>query len=438
MLLFSAIVNHPERFFQTDSSQYHLGALGLLQSHHLPKNLDRPPVYLGFLAAIYATLGPLPTAAIVVQILISTLTVALAYVLGRLWSGHRVGMIVAILMSIEVGSTLYANQVMTETLFGFVLLGGMVIWSVMIQRRQWRHGLLSGAALGLGALVRPVLVYFGPAVGLLSLMLYRGGRRERWFAALSVVIAFVLAITPWMIRNYAATGSAQFRSNQGITLLLYNVRQLRAYQLGISAEAAQAQLMEEVQRETSEAIQQDQAALASYYQQKALSEIRANLGDYALVHLKGSAILFVMPTAGTVARALGWVRTGTGLQANLMSRGILRTLQSFQEFRSQLADIGSGDLLFFGAVGYELLYLCLLNVGAVCGSIRCIRTRRWNILLLAVTTIGYFAVITGPLSYDARYRIPTIPFLSLLAASYLSRREPLEGSNERTRRVDSG
>jgi 4-amino-4-deoxy-L-arabinose transferase-like glycosyltransferase len=417
MLLFRAMIGHSERFFQIDSAQYHVGAIDLLQSRQLPPNLDRPPAYLIFLAAIYAAAGSPYTAAIIVQVFISTLTVAIAYRLARLWIGSRVaGVAVAALMSIEVGSILYANQVMTETLFSFVFLVGMAIWSVMIQRRQWRYGLLSGAVLGLATLVRPVLFYFGPLVGLLSLLFYRRGKRERWLAALSVVIAFTLVITLWVVRNYAVTGRVQFGSNQDITLLLYNVRQLRAYQQGISAEAAQAQLAEEVQRETSDAVRQDQAALAAYYRQKALSEIRANWGDYTVVHLKGSLVFFAMPTAGTVARALGWVRTGTGLQANLMTRGLLDTIRSFRDFRDQISEGGSGDLLFFSAVGYELLYLLLLNTGAVWGGIRCLRSRRWALLLFAVTIIGYFALLTGPLSYDARYRIPVIPFMALLAA----------------------
>jgi hypothetical protein len=45
-----------------------------------------------------------------------------------------------------------------------------------------------------------------------------------------------------------------------------------------------------------------------------------------------------------------------------------------------------------------------------------LRDRRWDVLLLTVAAIGYFAAITGPVSYDARYRTPVIPFLALLAA----------------------
>jgi len=425
MLFFMAMVGHPDRFFQEDSNAYHRLAVNLVRFHRFGffdeagawiPHVDRTPPYPAFLAAVYIVFGPLPAVAMIVQSLISTLTIALAYRLGRLWGSPYTGAVVAIFVSIETGSVLYANQVMTETLFNVVFLGGIVIYSEMIWQRRWQYGFLSGAMLGLATLIRPILSYFGPLAGLLSLLSYRGGRRQRWRAACSVVLAFFMAITPWMIRNYAVAGQARLSTVQPATLLFYNVRQLRALQQGISIEEARTQLQEEVQRETSDSVRQDEAALMAYYQQKALYEMRTHWSDYALVHLKGSLVFFFIPTAGTVARALGWVRTGTGLLSNLMTRGLLDTWQSFHDFRRQLSKVGYGDWLFFGAVGYELVYLFLLNVMAVWGSIRCLRARRWYVLLLAVAIIGYFALVIGPLSYDARYRIPAIPFLALLAA----------------------
>jgi 4-amino-4-deoxy-L-arabinose transferase-like glycosyltransferase len=429
MSLFGTMSSHPERFLQVDSSKYYPVAMNLLQFGRFGSldatgewvpDVDRTPIYTTFLAVVYAAFGPFSEPAMIIQALISTLTIAIAYRLGRLWVGRRAGLIVALLMSVEVGGILYANQVMTETLFGLGLVGSLAIWSVMVRQKRWRYGFLSGAALGLTTLIRPITVYFGTVMGFLSLLVYRGRKRDRLLAALSVVLTFILVITPWLARNYAIMGQAQLSTVQGNTLLFFNVRQLRAYQQGISIEEAEAQLLEEIERETSEAVRQDRVELSAYSQQKAMAEIRANLGDYVLVHLKGSAIFFFMPTGGIVARALGWVRTGTGLQANFMTRGLAETLRSFRDFRDQL-QISSGDLLFFVTMGYEMAYLLMLNAGAVWGGIKCLRARRWDLLLLTVVTIGYFSLITGPLSYDARYRMPAVPFLALLAAVAFSR-----------------
>jgi 4-amino-4-deoxy-L-arabinose transferase-like glycosyltransferase len=430
LLVFRAISAYPERFLQPDSDGYHKLAVNLLQSgcfgapvEHggwMPE-IRRTPGYPAFVAACYAVFGQVPTRTILVQVLISTLTVALAYRLGRLWGDTRTGLLVAVLVSIEVGSIIYASQLMTEALFGCLFLGGVVVWSMMIRNERWQYGLLSGLLLGLGALVRPVLLYFGAWAGVLTLLSYPRGVTKRWRAALSVVLIFAVVVTPWMLRNYAITGQAELSSIQARNLIFYNVVQLRAFQQDISYKEARASVEAEIQRETAGTLQQHPAELTAYYQQKAVSEIRAHWAEYTLVHLKGSLLFFVIPTAGTVARALGWVRTTrTGLLTNLMNRGLLGTWQAFRDFHEQASRTGSDDLWFFGTMGYELLFLFIVNLGAVWGGIRCARAGRWRVLLLAVSVVGYFALVTGPVAYDARYRIPIVPFLALLFASCFS------------------
>jgi 4-amino-4-deoxy-L-arabinose transferase-like glycosyltransferase len=430
LLVFRSISGYPERFLQPDSDGYHELAINLLQSGRFgvptehggwTPEIGRTPGYPAFVAACYVVLGRVPTATMLVHVLISTLTVALACRLGRLWGDTRTGLLVAALVSIEVGSIIYASQLMTEAVFSCLFLGGVVALSMMIRKERWQYGLLSGLLLGLGALVRPVLFYFGVWAGVLSLLLYPRGIMRRWRAALSVVLVFAVVITPWMLRNYAITGRAELSTIQAKNLVFYNVVQLRAFQQGISYQEARASLEEEIQREIPEALQQHPGELAAYYQQKALSEIRTHWAEYALVHLKGSFLFFAIPTAGTVARALGWVRTTqTGLLTNLMNRGLLGTWQAFRDFYEQASRTGSDDLWFFGTVGYELLFLFIINLGAVWGGIRCARSGRWRLLLLAVSVVGYFALVTGPVAYDARYRIPIVPFLTLLFASCFS------------------
>lgn len=428
LLVFQAILAHPERFRQPDSGGYHWLATNLIQFHRFGSpsetgdwtlEVNRVPGYPAFLAAVYTVFGPLPEAAILAQVLVSILTVALAYRLGKMWGGPLVGALTALLVSVDVGSIIYANQLMTETLFNCVFLAGMVAWSAMMKRGRWQYGLLGGLLLGLGTLVRPVLLYWSAAASLLPL-LYGGSLKQRMQRVFAITLTLVLVVAPWMARNHAVTGRMELSTIQGFNLLYYNVAKLRAVQQGVPYQTIRDQLQEETLLETSESMRQEPGEMAAYYSQKAMDEIRANWLDYAQVHLKGSLLFFVVPTAGTVARALGWVRSGTGLLTNITNRGLVGSWESFQAFRQQLSQSSSDDWLFFGTIGYELLYLALLNLGAVWGAIKCLRDRRWDVLLLAVAVIGYFAAITGPVSYDARYRTPVAPFLALLAALALA------------------
>lgn len=438
LLVFQAILVNPERFRQPDSGGYHRLATNLLQFRRFGSptgtggwipDVNRMPGYPAFLAVVYGMFGPSIEAAILVQALLSTLTVALAYRLGKIWGGPLAGALVATVTSMDVGSIIYANQLMTEPLFNCVFLAGMVAWSAMVKEGRWQYGLLGGLLLGLGTLVRPVLLYWSVVAGMLPL-LYRGSLKQRVQRVLAIVLVFALVVAPWMARNHAVIGRAELSTIQGFNLLYYNVAKLRAVQQGIPYQTIRDQLEEETLLETSESTRQQPGELAAYYSQKAMDEIRANWLEYAQVHLKGSLLFFVVPTAGTLARALGWVRSGTGLLANITNRGLLASWESFQAFRHQLVQSSGDDLMFFGVVGYELLFLALLNVGAVWGAIKCLRGRRWDVLLLATAIIGYFAAITGPVSYDARYRTPVIPFLALLAAvalaRFIRRRQPQE------------
>ncbi len=241
--VFAAIARHPERLLQPDSHGYHRLAVSLVELHRFGTStatgdwrpeVNRTPLYPAFLALDYLLFGAAsPSCAVLVQVLVSTLTVALAYRLGGLWGGRRVGALVALVLSVEVGSVIYARQLMTETLFDSVFTAGMLLWSPALRRRRWSYACAAGALLGMGALVRPVLFYFGPLAAFLIGLLDQ--RRE-------------------------------------------------------------------------------------------------------------------------------------------------------------------------------------LNGGAAWGAYKCLRARRWDVLLSAGATIAYFALVTGPVSYDARYRIPVIPFMALLAA----------------------
>jgi len=171
LLVFRAISDHPQRFLQTDSSGYQGLAVNLLEYHRFGSpdadgawqpHVNRTPVYPAFLATVYALFGISPTIAALMQNLLSTLFVALTYRLGKIWG--------------------YANQLMTETLFSLLFLMGMIIWSRMLNTKRWQYGFLSGLSLGAGALVRPVLFYFGAVAGLLTWLLYPKEKNKQWLS----------------------------------------------------------------------------------------------------------------------------------------------------------------------------------------------------------------------------------------------------------------
>lgn len=429
LFIFTEMVGDSDKFLQGDSALYQKLAVNLIEfgyfgdvddgGNRMPEML-RLPFYPGFLAIVYKGLGLRPAAAILVQIVLSMLTIAVVYKIGCLWGGHCIGLGLATLISLETLNIFYANQLLTETVFSFNFLTGLMLWSLMLRRRQWQFGLASGLFFGLGAYTRPILLYFGPVIAVLTWLLFVGNKTRRATAALVVFITFLITLTPWLIRNYSVAGQPLFTVNGSIYLQV-GVVQLRAYQQNIPYSQAQDELTEELKRETSADVWQDPIKLAAYYEKKLSAEILENWADYSYIHLRGSVLVFLVPSANAVARTVGWLGPsgGTGLLVNIANRSPLETWQAFQIFLEENARQGSGNWLFFGIVGYELIFLGVIYMGAIIGGIKSIRRKQWRLLLFIVTTVGYFALLTGHYGFDARFRLPMMPFIGLLALQAL-------------------
>jgi glycosyltransferase involved in cell wall biosynthesis/4-amino-4-deoxy-L-arabinose transferase-like glycosyltransferase len=425
LAVFSMVVTEVTRFKQNDSSSYNLLAQNLVsygsfgrfdrESNWQPET-NRMPGYPAFLALFYATLGATLAVPLVVQNLLGVLNVALSYRLGKLWGNGCVGLVLAGIVAFELGSILYGSQLMTETLFNFLFLLGVVLWSLMLTRGRWWYGVLAGVVLALGSLVRAPIFYFTIVLTLLSLVLLRKSVIARLLYTAGMLAAFALVLTPWFVRNDQLLGVAQISTNQNIVMHDTAVRYY-AFQSGELYRDAAAKIDAEIEAAFGNQIWNNPAAMASAYRQRFLTDVSANVPLYAFYHLRGSLLFLVIPTTGAVARALNLIdRGGTGLLVNLMSRSPTESWQAFQLFFEE-ADTGPlTGLVLIGSIGYEAIFLLLLNLGALAGLIYCLWRGRWRSAVLAMVAVGYFAAISGPIAYDARYRLPVIPFLGLMTA----------------------
>ncbi len=157
----------------------------------------RAPGYPFFLALVYWTFGHNILIVQIVQAFMSTLAVMLTMYLGELVGGRRI----ALLSGIGAAGYHYFFYVsawlVSETLFLFLWVIGLVLLTRFIQRGQFLPLLWSGIAFGLATLTRPatllaVLLWSG--VGWLAL------RPRRVWGIL--LMATLLTILPWTIRNW--------------------------------------------------------------------------------------------------------------------------------------------------------------------------------------------------------------------------------------------
>lgn len=196
----------------------------------------RPPIYLLFLAAHIRIFGPANLVPIrISQTILSVATVALTMLWGaRLAAAgraRRVALIAGWAMAVCYSLATYAFLLLSETLFLFWLMLGLVLLTIWAQAARptgkasiWL--IAGGAALGLGALTRGLLV--GCMPGLAAWVWWQSARdgtaslttnlrRLRAWRPLGQVLLFTAAVSavilPWSVWN------SRFYGNQGLILI---------------------------------------------------------------------------------------------------------------------------------------------------------------------------------------------------------------------------
>lgn len=173
----------------------------------------RPPLYPLLVAACLSVGGPILIGA--VQTLFGAVTVWLTYRLARCCQfSHRTGLLAAGLVAVDPLLIMYTAEVMTETLFTFLVTSLLAV-SLWRAQRAWK-GVVVGVLFGITALCRPSIWAFGAlaVVGWLASVVLDGRsaaggegsiiRHDRWYrlktgAACAVSVA--VTVSPWVLRN---------------------------------------------------------------------------------------------------------------------------------------------------------------------------------------------------------------------------------------------
>ena len=158
------------------------------------------PGYEVFLASIFSVSGPDPFAAKLVQVLVSTASVAMVWTIAARAGGVRAGRIAAFLAALYPSLVAYATYLFSETLFLFLILGGITLLFGLRGERTRLRCIGAGIFFGLATLTRSLVLYFLPVWIVWALL--RGRRREA--AEAGIILLTVLAmLLPWTARNQA-------------------------------------------------------------------------------------------------------------------------------------------------------------------------------------------------------------------------------------------
>ena len=380
------------RFVQQDSHAYlalgkHFDASYLhTTGTFFFQSIVRTPGYPALLSLVYA-LGGGMHAMIVLQILLAAASVGLVYLVTLELAGSRAALIASLLLALDVPSILFADYVMTETLFAFVLLLGTAFaLRVRTGASPW-WAVLAGLAFGLATLVRPITLYLPIVLAALLLVSLRATPRARLTLALVGIAAFAVPVGGWIARNAAADSYVGLSPIDSINLLDYRAAGALASADGTSLAATRTSLHRKL-------------AAQGY-------------GDLTSPTLPAKEI----PRSASAERSLA-VRTlvhhpsGTVVMFVKGLRSLL--LESAKGQLPQNLDRGHAGTRLVTPVGLlDYLVTALVYVGAL---LSLLAIRRGNGRVVVPLTVALYIVLisAGPEAY-ARFRVPLMPQLAICA-----------------------
>jgi len=374
-----------------------------LDPHGLKPEILRTPGYPAFIAALYKANLPF-NALLIIQCIISTLTITLVYLLGkRLFASHRTALVAATLVALNPINILVANGVLSETLFTATMFLGLWLAVAFGQRNTFAAG-GSGLILGLSVLVRPVTVMLGPAIALWMLATDR--RLKTILPALAITACSLLPAAGWAARNESVGFGYRLSSIPYISNLFYTGAYMHIARNGLDTRsdwpATVTTLFDEL--ETSTQPGEDVFAAMN---RLTFEKITANPALYTQVFASSMIKLMTDHSVTDLYRTLGWEYQPTGLRDRLM-RG---------DWSLSNTNNAGGLIIALGWTAINALFAA----ATFAGLIYLAATHQWKPLLLLGGVMLYFLLTTQALGLE-RLRVPIVGLQAICVATLVTPR----------------
>lgn len=413
-----ALRHDPSVFVARDTPDYVRPAEAMLSSGAFDGDgqpeIERTPGYPVFLMPGLIA-GRLATVTVALQIFVSTLTVVLVYLTSKLLFSRKIAYWSAALYTIEPLSVIYCSQILSETLFTFLLV--LFVYQTVCYLKQGKLPVLLAAALSLAAAtyVRPVSYYLPIAIVLI--VFYASLQKHRRLIAMTHALGFVLLyavlVGAWQARNYRVSGYGGFSALEGFNLYFNQGSSIIAKTTGKPFYTVQEKLgyysSAQYDNEHPDQKMWSPAQKNAFMRREGLELIKNNLLTYALIHLKGMAVVIADPGGMEYSKIFKKYPAVGGLLGTVTDAGILSAL-NFLRTRYPFS------FYTLGCLGLMLLgYMTL----AVSGAVLAWREARIAAVLL-ITIVVYFAVLSGGPMATGRYRHPIMPIVCIFAGYALA------------------
>ena len=427
IILFVFFVTAEGQYIEEDSG-YYIWLADILREHHVFSQDSKPPFipqvfrtpgYPVFLALI-KSLGMIsPYWVVFWQELIYGASCFVFYHFAQKIFTKSVTRAGLIFLLLEPGGLATPKMVLSETLFLPFFLAGMLAIAYYLRDKNWRYLMLAGFLMGLGAFVRPAIVYF-PLLVAFVLLFCNLQNGKKYLHITLFLLVFVLSISPWLYRNYYYFGKVFMSGQQSSMLANYHVPIVWESAKGLPFWQGHALIKQQVNQAVaseSENIQRSLTTVERFTVEQRLAI--EELSQYPFHYLK--------------QWCFGILKTMNG--ANLLQLYHAYNYRSarLRFFAIKATDFSQKVYIFLLNQDYFYIFEVLLRVliggFALLGAGRIITAK--NCFLWVVMLANFYFICTpGPMGY-ARFRFPVEVFWLFQAYigygwvfSYLRKAEP--------------
>lgn len=168
-------------------------------------DIFRTPGYPLLLIFFYWLIGPSPIPVYVFQVVLHALTPALIFALVRRAFPRRVALFSSWLIALYPLTVLYVPTILPEPVSLFVTVLSVWLFLRVLDRPSVFRSVLLGVVFAYGTLLRPSMALLSLAM-FLGATLAMGGMRQLVRTFIISHIAFVVIMSPWIVRNYRVSG----------------------------------------------------------------------------------------------------------------------------------------------------------------------------------------------------------------------------------------
>lgn len=159
------------------------------------------PLYPVFIAGVYLLTAYSTPAVIIIQLLISSLGCCLLYITAARHIPKGIALTVALALAPDVPTVGYANTILSETLFSFLLILFIFTFTLFLEQNKMYLLVLSGLLCGSATLTRPVLFYFSLFSIFIFLYYYRNHVYKIMVYFFIFNLSLGIVVGPWIYRN---------------------------------------------------------------------------------------------------------------------------------------------------------------------------------------------------------------------------------------------